>query len=87
MVKTVQEACAICMLHRKVSQPSSSCAGNKSLQTTFTTSKIGRDKVSLLVPLFTYSFGTWNTATYRESLSSLGSYFFCVIFYQQWLFL
>eukprot|EP00066_Takifugu_rubripes_P007240 XP_003972604.2 PREDICTED: inositol 1,4,5-trisphosphate receptor-interacting protein-like [Takifugu rubripes] len=46
MVKTgcVQEACAICTLHRKVSQQSSSCAGNKSRQTTFTTSKIGRDR-------------------------------------------
>lgn len=81
MVKTgcVQEACAICTLHRKVSQQSSSCAGNKSQQTTFTTSKIGRDRryCARLVPWFlfflTFIQDLEHCSTQRFALS--GAYF------------
>lgn len=80
MVKTgwVQEACAICPLHRKVSQHSSSCAGNKSRQTTFTTSKIGRGRgyCARLVPwflFFTFIQDQEHCSTQRFALS--GAYF------------
>lgn len=78
MVKTgcVQEACAICSLHRKVSEQSSTCAGNRWRKTA--TSKIGRDRRycarSVSWFLFLPSFRTWNTAAHRQSLCSSGAY-------------